>query len=168
MDKVRFGRALGYGARHAAKALTQAVDAATTPSASSAARPPATEPPRPARPVSQTVADAGRSVFEAHRTVQQSRSQATSQIRNAAKIAGKSALAPVAKFSSVLWLEVTGTFFGLIAFVMGEAVYKLRASFHLPPSAPDAQKLYLYIAMFLVFLYFTVSSFVRASRRQRQ
>src|SRR6202789_1885492 len=32
MDRVRFGRALGYGARHAAKTLMQAADAASTPS----------------------------------------------------------------------------------------------------------------------------------------
>jgi hypothetical protein len=33
MDRVRFGRALGYGARHAAKTVMQAVDAASTPAA---------------------------------------------------------------------------------------------------------------------------------------
>ena len=91
-----------------------------------------------------------------------------SQVKHAAKVAGKSALAPVAKFSSVLWLEVTGTFFGLVALVMGEAVWKLRANFHLAPSAPEARKLYMYLAIFLVFLYFAVSSFVRAARRQRR
>jgi len=31
MDRVRFGRALGYGARHAAKSLMQAADAASSP-----------------------------------------------------------------------------------------------------------------------------------------
>jgi hypothetical protein len=166
MDKVRFGRALGYGARHAAKALTQAVDAATTPSAptsASASRP--LEPARPsARPVSQTVADAGRTVFEVHRNVQNTKSQ----VKHAAKMAGKSAFAPVAKFSSVLWLEVTGTFFGLVAFAMGEAVWKLRANFHLASSAPGARNLYLCVVICLVFVYFAVSSFVRASRRQKQ
>ncbi len=94
--------------------------------------------------------------------------QTKSQVRNAARMAGKSALAPVAKFSSVLWLEVTGTFFGLVALVMGQAVWKQRANFHLAPSAHEAQKVYAYLAIFLVFVYFAVSSFVRASRRQRQ
>jgi hypothetical protein len=155
MDRVRFGRALGYGARHAAKALTQAVDAATTPDSR-----PGT--PRPAsRPV---VADAARSVVEAQRTVHQTQSR----VKTAARMAGKSALAPVAKFSSVLWLEVTGTFFGMVALVMGEAVWKLRASFRLSPGTHEAQKLYMYAAIFLVFVYFAASSFIRAWHRQRR
>src|ERR1700723_2466178 len=48
MDRVRFGRALGYGARHAAKTLLQAADAASTPSP---ARPAGVAAPsRPAQP----------------------------------------------------------------------------------------------------------------------
>jgi hypothetical protein len=163
MDKVRLGRALGYGARHAAKALTQAVDAATTPSSAPVGTRPAAAA-RPAPSASQAVTEAGRTVFEARRNVQQTKSR----VRKVAKMAGKSALAPVAKFSSVLWLEVTGVFFGLIALVMGEAVWKLRTDFRLAPTAREAQKAYLYVAIFLVFAYFTISSFVRASRRQRR
>jgi hypothetical protein len=163
MDKVRFGRALGYGARHAAKALKQAVDAATTPSASSSKTPSATSEQRQPADVRQTVAEAGRTVLQAHQTVQNTKAQ----LRGAAKMAGKSALAPVAKFSSVLWLEVTGTFFALVAAAMCEAVWKLRGAWAQPATSNDRIKLYFCATLAALFLYFTISNFVRAARRQR-
>jgi hypothetical protein len=159
MDKERLGRALGYGARHAAKTLAQAVDAATSPSPTGQARPAATS-------SRQTTSggDVVRSVVEAHRTV----SETKSRVRGAAKQAGKSAFAPVAKFSSVLWLEVTGTFFGLVAFAMFEGVWRLRAAMQLAPRSPERMKLYGCVALGGLFVYFAVSNFVRAARRGRR
>ncbi len=167
MDRVKFGRALGYGARHAAKALTEAVDAATTPSApSSPSRP--TSPPSasrvPQQDVRQNLVNAARTVVQAHQTVQQTKSR----VRGAAKLAGKSALAPVAKFSSVLWLEVTGTFFALVALALCDAVWKLRGTWKLPAMSNERLKLYFCAALATLFLYFTISNFVRAARRQRR
>jgi len=161
MDKVRLGRALGYGARHAAKTLAKVVDAASAPgvAGTSAAAPRAANPEAP-RPM----AEATRTVMEAHQAVQQARSQ----VRGAAKTAGRSVLAPVAKFSSVLWLEVTGTFFTLIALFVGQGAWKLRSAFRLSPATHEAQRLYLHTAVFLLFVYFAVSSFLRARRRQRR
>lgn len=167
MDRVKFGRALGYGARHAAKALTQAVDAATTPSAAPApSRPTSTQPvsTAPRHDVRQDLADAARTVMQTHQSVQQTKSR----VRGAAKMAGKSALAPVAKFSSVLWLEVTGTFFALVALAMCDAVWKLRGAWKLPTMNNERLKLYFCAALATLFLYFTISNFVRAARRQRR
>lgn len=139
MDRVRFGRALGYGARHAAKSLAQAVDAATTPSPQTAGAEKASQ----ARP---TVA---------HVTQQ-------------ARRAGKSAWAPVARFSSVLWLQVTGTFFALIALVLGQALWVRRAVFGRGVGSHEAQKLCGLAIVFLLFAYFAVSNFMRAARRERR
>lgn len=154
--------------------LAQAVDAATAPSPSGAAKPAArTAASAASRPAAsgpqgsdlrQSVAQAQRSVAEAQRTVQQTQSR----VRGAAKQAGRSALAPVAKFSSVLWLEVTGTFFGLMAFAMGEGVWRLRGAMKLASNSPERMKLYGCVALMALFLYFTASNFVRASRRQRR
>jgi hypothetical protein len=80
----------------------------------------------------------------------------------------RSVWSPFAKFSTVLWLEVTGVFFLLFALITGEQVWKWHAAVRLPPTAPAAQRLYLYAALFALFGYFTVSSFVRARRRQRR
>jgi hypothetical protein len=158
MDRVRFGRALGYGARHAAKTVLQAVEAAAAPAPEGHA----------ARRPANTVEDVARTVGEAHRTVQQAQTQVRGAAVNAARAGGKSMFAPVKRFSGVLWLEVTGTFFTLIALFLSQSVWRLRAGFRLSPTAHDAQKLYIYTAIFLLFAYFAVSSFVRARRRERR
>jgi hypothetical protein len=85
-----------------------------------------------------------------------------------AKHLKSSVWSPFARFSSVLWLEVTGTFFALFAVVLGTQVWKFHAAILLSPSSPDARRLYVYIVMFAFFGYFTVSSFVRARRRERR
>jgi hypothetical protein len=138
----------------------QAVEAATAPSA---------EGTQAARPVaSSTIHEVARTAGEAHRSVQQAKSQVRGAAKQAAKVAGKSIFAPLARFSGVLWLEVTGTFFALIALFVGQGAWQLRGGFRLPPSAPVAQKAYLHTAIFLLFAYFAVSSFVRARRRERR
>jgi hypothetical protein len=160
MDRVRLGRALGYGARHATKTLISAVDAATAPNPSGAAsqqtaRPnPAATTPRPS-PITQAA--------QAYRNVAEVQKVAKIQARGL----GRSVLTPVKRFSSVLWLEVTGTFFALFALVLGQSVWRLRDSFKASPSSSEAHKAYFYLVLFLVFAYFSISSFVRANRRQR-
>ncbi len=161
MDRVRLGRALGYGARHAAKTLASAVDAATTPN-------PNPPPPRPRTPSTVTPASAVHTVTEACRTVDNAKRQVRATAKREAIGAGRSIFAPIKAFSGVLWLQVTGTFFALFAAFMGEGVWKLRANFHTPLSTPEAHKLYFHLIVFLGFSYFTVSNFVRASRRERQ
>jgi hypothetical protein len=148
MDRVRFGRALGYGARHAAKSLAQAVDAATTPTPG---KPPV------ARPASPGIRSR---VAAAPATLKQASTHA--------RVAGKSFWTPLAQFSSVLWLQVTGTFFLLIAGFFSQGLWKTRGAVHLPLHSPDAERFYLHLAAFTIFAYFAVSNFVRAYRRERR
>jgi Ca2+/Na+ antiporter len=86
-------------------------------------------------------------------------------IRAAGRQAKSSLVAPVARFSSVIWLQVTGVFFALVAFTMGSAAWRTRAALHSASGSHDAIKLYAYLAVCALFTYFTVSSFVRAARR---
>jgi hypothetical protein len=66
----------------------------------------------------------------------------------------------------VLWLEVTGVFFGIFAlFAMG-TVWKLRGAWH--STAPDHSRLLGAAAMAIVFTYFCMSGFVKAHRRERR
>lgn len=88
-------------------------------------------------------------------------------VREAGKQKGKF-LAPLRKFSSVLWLEVTGFFFGVFTCIMGNQVWKHREAARLPASNLDAQHFYTYCFFALLFLYFAVSSFARARRRERR
>jgi len=88
-------------------------------------------------------------------------------VKEQARNLKRSVWSPFAKFSTVLWLEVTGVFFLLFALITGQQVWKWHAAIRLPPSDQGAQRLYLYTFLFALFGYFTVSSFVRARRRGR-
>ena len=147
MDRVKFGRALGYGARHAAKTLVQAAEAASAPNPASDTRPGA------ARPASTPSPAAARRIPDVQ------------TVRTAGKQAKSSLVAPVVRFSSVVWLQVTGVFFGLVAFTMGMAAWRARAGFHAAANSTEAMKVCAYVAVCALFTYFTVSSFLRAARR---
>jgi hypothetical protein len=163
MDKVRFGRALGYGARHAAKAVAKAVDAATTPSPVTNARPSSPgSSPAAASPASR-VAAAAAHLVQAHETVRQVRTEARSQTQRLAR----SVWSRFGQLSGVLWLEVTGTFFAVMAAYLSQGLWRQRGALRLPIGSAEAGKFYLHVAAFAVFVYFAVSSFVRARRRQK-
>ena len=86
-------------------------------------------------------------------------------VRAASRQAKSSLVTPVVRFSSVVWLQVTGVFFALVAFTMGTAAWRARTGFHAAANSHDAIKAYAYVAVCVLFTYFTLSSFVRASRR---
>jgi hypothetical protein len=133
MDRVRFGRALGVGARQAVKSLTEAVDAATS------ANPHAKRAP----------------IAERAQVVQKQ-----------ARRTGGSVWKPLKKFSSVLWLEVTGTFFALIAAYLSQGLWAHRGE--LKGGSGEVRTYALHLAAFAVFAYFAVSNFVRAWRRDQR
>jgi hypothetical protein len=72
----------------------------------------------------------------------------------------------MARLSGVLWLEITGLLFGMLAFSAGVAVWRLRGLWNTGHSG-RAQVIGA-AAMFALFSYFCASSFVRARRRERQ
>ncbi len=152
MDKVRFGRALGYGARHTAKAIYKAVDAARAPGADGAAAKPLGEQPLARVPESRPASV---------RTKPQ-------DVAKHAKGLGKSVWTPVARFSGVLWLQVTGSVYAVIALAMGQAVWMRRADLRAPMHSAGAERAYLLAAIFVLFAYFAVSSFVRAARMEKR
>jgi hypothetical protein len=155
MDRVRFGRALGYGARHAAKTLMKAADAATTPGPTRAATARKTA----ARPAAQTDRVAEK-VVRTQRTVAETK-------KHAGRL-GRSVWTPVARFSSVVWLQVTGLFFGLIAMFLAQGAWKERAAWRLPVGSHEATKFWVLVAAFAAFSYFAASNFVRAWLRERR
>jgi hypothetical protein len=89
----------------------------------------------------------------------------TETMKAAGRQAKSSLVTPVVRFSSVVWLQVSGVFFALIAFIMGNAAWRARSGFHAAAHSHAAIKLYTCVAVCAVFIYFTVSSFVRAARR---
>jgi hypothetical protein len=167
MDSVRFGRSLGIGARSAAKALAGAIDAATAPN-------PGTPPPTP-RPAAAALTrpQATGPIASAAQSAARSAARATVQVRETrqgitrgSKRFGDSVWGPLAKLSGVLWLEITGSFFGIFALFAGSAVWAHRTDLHSTPANHDARlHLLVFLAMTLVFGYFCISSFARAYRK---
>ncbi len=83
---------------------------------------------------------------------------------------GEAVWGPFAKLSRVLWLEITGSFFGIFALFAGHAVWANRGDFGAalhPTSANHDARMHLlvFVLMALAFGYFCISSFVRAYRR---
>jgi hypothetical protein len=72
---------------------------------------------------------------------------------------------PFVHAGSVLWLEITGLFFALFSLFFAQGVYRLRASWR---SGPDHQRFLIYAGVAIVFLYFAVSSFYRAGKKQKK
>ncbi len=171
MDSVRFGRALGIGARAAAKTLVTAVDAATAPNpatksvsggaASSTTPNGATE----TKPGASTGARLGE---KAARTTAQV-VQTGQGLKRGSKRFGEAVWGPVVKASGQLWLELTGVFFGIFAVFAGTSAWRARGDWHETTGNHDAHvHLLLSAAMALVFGYFCVSSFVKANRRGKR
>jgi len=171
MDAVRFGRALGFGARQAVKTVTAAVEAATAESSSAqsagttasageaAARPqerPSATPPHTAT---------RKAAHQAAQTVRKARG-ASEGMRRGSRRFGGTAWKTFTRLGGVLWLEVSGVFFGLFALFALGAVVHLRGEWH--PSAAGHRPLAVAAAMLAFFGYFCVSNFVHARRRERR
>jgi hypothetical protein len=135
--------------------LLQAADAATTPSPTRST---------PAQPITQRVATASQRAATTPLRVAQS----AQLVREHSGRLRRSVWSPLAHFSSVLWLQVTGTFYVLIAALLGQSVWTHRAALHLSSSSPDARRFYLLALLFALFAYFAVSNFVRAALRERR
>jgi len=144
MEPGRVGRILGVGTRVASSMLRERAAQASQspkPDAKASALPYETA------PLSQVYAERGRRVARGTRKF------------------GQSIWGPFAHASSVLWLEITGLFFGLFAFFFASNAYKLRAFYM---TGAEHQKFLIYAICTLVFLYFTVSSFLRAGRKEKR
>lgn len=168
MDTVRFGRVLGFGARSAAKALIQAVDAAK---ADNPARPPsasthvAGEMERrrsDVQPLSRPAASTASSYSarSATRVVQRGRG-----VREGASRFRDVALRPFVRLSGVLLLEVVGVFFGIFALYGFNTMWRVHASWR--TGSPGHRQFVGGALMLAIFGYFCLTSFLRARRRER-
>ena len=98
---------------------------------------------------------------EAVRQVSEAKKQAKKAVR-------RSVLGPLKKFSSVVMLQVTGTFFALFTMVMGDAVWRHQHDFLGAAGVHAAAKVYASVLLGMVFAYYTVSNFVKAAKREKQ
>jgi hypothetical protein len=78
---------------------------------------------------------------------------------------GEAVWGPFVRLSGVLWLEVSGVFFGVFALMSLGYLWKLRGAWR--TGAASHRNLLGALAMFALFGYFCVSNFVHARRRER-
>jgi hypothetical protein len=88
---------------------------------------------------------------------------AVSGVKKGTKRFGEAIWGPFVHAGSVLWLEITGLFFAIFGLFFVQSIYRLRANWR---TGPNHQRLLVYAVIALVFLYFAVSSFYRAHRKQ--
>jgi hypothetical protein len=181
MDRVRFGRALGFGARQAVKTLVTAVDAATAenPSSKGANRGGGSPRSPQASATSSTTASAPSGSAAALETLAAKAAHKAAQkviqtrgvrkgLAQGRKRFGQAAWEPFVRLSGVLWLELAGVFFGIFALFAASGVWKLRGQWHSAANSDGHRQLLGALAMLAIFGYFSVSSFVRARKRERR
>jgi hypothetical protein len=168
MDSVRFGRALGIGARLAAKTLVTAVDAATAPNPSAAAKVAGAEAAAASGDRTKAESSGARLGEKAARTTAQV-VQTGQGLKRGGRRFGEAVWGPFVKLSGQLWLEMTGVFFGIFAAFAASSAWKMRGELRETAMNHDAHMhLLLTAAMAVVFGYFCVSSFVKANRRGKR
>ena len=141
MEPNTLGRKFGIGFRIASRKLLDRAMQDASPSAGSATRSVPQEAPSP-----QVYAARGKAVAKGTRKF------------------GEAVWKPFAHASGVLWLEVTGLFFGIFTLFFGMNTYKLRYEWAI---GPDHQRFLVYSVVTLIFAYFTFSSFYRARKKEK-
>jgi hypothetical protein len=166
MEPNRLGRILGIGVRVAADKLRERTAQASPPAQRPAAPQPAPPAPGPKSPSTRPSTGAKISSAEPFRSSPPKITSPSDGPRRLARGAGRFTLTlfrPFAHATGILILQVTGLFFAF--FAVGFSVYSFKLykvagwrDHHLP----------LYAAFAILFAWFAVSSFWRASRRQKQ
>lgn len=161
MDKVRLGRILGQGARQAARTAWDAIDAATAPDpnakdtaaggAPTRPQPPLRSPVNPTQPSRHAAVSAVAKAVDAAQSIERGKRQMK-----------QAALAPIKRAGRALWLEVTGAFFAIFALGFAGNAYRLRT--HLVSGDPQRGVIFFNAVLFVLFGYFSISSFVRAKK----
>jgi len=71
-------------------------------------------------------------------------------------------LRPFGRVGGILWLEVTGFFFGLFALFFAQDLWRARSGY---ASGPLHQRFWIALALTAVFAYLSISAFWRAKRK---
>ena len=139
-------------------AMPAAVETAIRPAPPSAAA--GSVPPRVPAAAHAAVRKAAGSVQQARRVKQ--------GVRREGMRFGEAVWRPFIRLSGVVWLEVSGVFFGLFALIALGWAWRVRAAWHATAAnAADHRRLIGAALMLAVFGHFCVSSFLRARRRER-
>jgi hypothetical protein len=159
MEPNRFGRKLGIGVRVASRMVkeraAQTGNSSNQKSQAAAAQTTARAPePRPAAPKPSNPPRPAKNYAEPARRIGVGTRRFT-----------KAVAGPLAHISGTLWLEITGLFFALFAVFFAQNAWRTRAS---ALHGPEHAHFLLYSVITLVFLYFCVTSFLKAGHRGKR
>ena len=151
MEPNRFGRKLGIGVRVASRMVKErAAQAGSQPGSKPAPQAAPARPPEP-RPSAPPTRRAIKNYAEPAR-----------RVGVGTRRFGQAFFGPLKHVSATLWLEITGLFFALFAVFFGQNAWRTRTS---ALHGPEHAHFLLYAIVTLIFVYFCISSFVKASRR---
>jgi hypothetical protein len=166
MRPERFGRTLGIGVRVASNILRDR--AGRIAQGNDQAPPPA--------PASSSDSDTRTSVNPG--TVFATRNLTQTAARTAAKTGmttravsrgsknfAQAVWGPFRHVGGVLWLEISGVFFGLFALFFAQNVYRTSAAWR---GGAEHVHFFLYIGVTAIFVWFSLSSFLRAHRKSKK
>ena len=156
MNANEFGKRMGIGVRVAGRIAQQRaqereVQAAQTRSGASTQS--ASQPQGVVEPPTARFVPSASGIREAR--------EKTHKITRAAGRGVGGFLRPFSRVGGILWLEVTGFFFGLFALYFAQDLRRTHLSYL---SGPQHQRLLIAAAMTLVFGYLSVSAFWRARK----
>jgi hypothetical protein len=153
------GRKLGIGLRLAAKAVQRA----SAPAAASPPQP-VESPHRKARESFVHTDSLAGAVISASHAAAKAPSFAQGVSRGAKRF-GKAVWGPMVHTGSVLSLEITGLFFALFATFFGQSAYKMRHDYF---SGSEHFHFLVYLALTLIFAWFTFSNFYKARKKEKR
>lgn len=161
MEPEKLGRTLGIGVRVAGRILRDRANQMSQPGSASAQTPPprnvSTQPAQQRQTASRTQS----TVSSLHQATKKA-GKASGKAARGAKRFGEAIWGPLLHAGSVLWLEITGLFFALFALFFGQNMYRVRGAWR---GGPEHAHLLLYTALTVAFIWFSVSSFLRAHRK---
>jgi hypothetical protein len=163
MKPEEFGRRFGIGVRVAGRVARQRIESGNA-SASAAGS--------TAGPVPASLGSSATSGLRSERLAANGRLAGQSVGQSAGRAAGKTAraagrgvagfLKPFRRVGGILWLEVTGFFFGLFAVGFGISLWRAHQDY---ASGPHHQQFLIATGLTAVFAYLSISAFWRARKR---
>jgi len=151
MEAETAGRKLGIGLRLAARAVQQRAAEATAATNSSS-------PPSNYKAPSSNAASSGSHAVSQAKFTAKAVAQGTKRF-------GEALWGPMAHTGGVLWLEITGLFFGMFAAYFGQSAYRMRHDY---AAGPEHMHFLIYSALTVVFAWFTFSSFYKARQKEKK
>lgn len=155
MNANEFGKRLGIGVRVAGRIAQQRAQEREVQAARSAASAQSGSQPQ------GVVESPTRGFVPSASDIREAREK-THKITRAAGRGVGGFLRPFSRVGGILWLEVTGFFFGLFALYFAQDLWRTHLSYAV---GPQHQRFLIAAAMTLVFGYLSVSAFWRARRK---